>query len=103
MYATWKINQNQDGTYSGPHQTLNEAGINLETIYSTSMPETYLSRVTGDISNLDLSNWSFEILSVEEARQFVESTALPEIERELTDPGMHSMPTKTEDIVSKII
>lgn len=103
MYATWRISQNDDGTYSGPHDLLNANNIQLETIYSTSMPETYLSFFIGDVSSIDLSKWQFEILTAEEAKQFVESTSLPDIDRDGSPAEIHSTPQSAEIIISKII
>lgn len=103
MYATWNLSQASDGYFYGPQDLIIAAGAQLETIYVTPMPETYLSKITGDISGLDLTEWNFEIFTPELARQFVELNFLPDVPRDSSLPGVHSSPASLESVLSKIV
>lgn len=102
MYATWNLSQTPDGSYSGPQNLIVQAGAEIETIYVTPTPEIYLSKITGNISELDLSQWNFEVFTSELARQFIELNFLPELPREGFSLEPHFGRPSLEDILSKI-
>lgn len=73
-YATWKPSKEKKGLYSGPQELIESVGASIETIFSTNpSPETHLSKISGDISSLNLEKWSFTELTKEQAIDFIDT------------------------------
>jgi hypothetical protein len=100
IYATWKLKKESDTVYSGPEDLLRSSGISVYVVFASPPPQTFLAILDLIPMGIDLSAWDFDMLSSEEAKQFIIDNELPDI------PGSQDYPlplTTTEDLLSLIV
>lgn len=102
MYATWNLSLGVDGRYYDPSELLNSVGATMNTIFSSPAPETYLSQIAGDVTGLDLDQWDFQLLTKEQAIEYLQATFVPNTPQGLLIPPIQAGVVSLEDLISKI-